>query len=461
VSAPSFYLQSENQWGFVYGAPGYFLFRDAFTLPAVGSATTVRTTNPGQFVLGNTVQSVVGQLVITSISTEQWPATVTSNTVPWWNVAFQNTGAAGNAAPGSVAAAGSVIVDPSPGASAWSQFGQQPDYVDPSPQQELAIGTLTSSDSVVYAMWQNRDHFVVSDNAGAQWTTANPTPTSPFVGTATLNADCAATGELFLGSAKRGTPVTNTGIFRSDDHGLTWTQIHDSSGIFQPATPCIISVSGHKVWFAEQTASDTFTLSRCNYDGSSVESLGSCTTGFGFVVLRAFSDTLCLASVNAASTTGKHFLIDSSLHDITPNTSSSYNGWDAIALSSTVFLAVGNFDSNSYVYRSSDAGTSWALARNFSPTEGFANGTTDSYYMIDCDPVDRDLVYLLGYANTDAQQLVWISTDGGLTWSSIVNAAEPRTASGEWAIFNPGGIRARSQPAPRVAVPSRLATIVG
>jgi len=98
----------------------------------------------------------------------------------------------------------------------------------------------------------------------------------------------------------------------------------------------------------------------------------------------------------------------------------------------------------------------------FDVAKGFAaNGYSDQFFMLSAPrPAVPDEVVMLGNASGSVQQIVWTSTDGGATWTSMPNTADVFGTA--WAVTAPGGLAAVAQPLPpQVAIPSRLATIVG
>jgi hypothetical protein len=114
------------------------------------------------------------------------------------------------------------------------------------------------------------------------------------------------------------------------------------------------------------------------------------------------------------------------------------------------------------VYRSTNAGGAWTLEKTIAAIDGFAvNGAHSSYYLIDAAPPSKVDLVMPGNAAYNIQQFFWVSSDAGLTWTALVNEAVPKDESDEWMVYGPGGLIARPVIAPMVAIPSRLATIVG
>ena len=97
-----------------------------------------------------------------------------------------------------------------------------------------------------------------------------------------------------------------------------------------------------------------------------------------------------------------------------------------------------------YVYRTTDGGSTWQLVRTIAREEGFAlNGATDTYQLLAAPPGDPDNVALLGHAGwngyASAQQIVWMSGDGGQSWYQNLNWADPYF-DGQWQVLGPGGL---------------------
>lgn len=115
------------------------------------------------------------------------------------------------------------------------------------------------------------------------------------------------------------------------------------------------------------------------------------------------------------------------------------------------------------IYRSTDRGQSWELVRVFEPNESFAQrAQTDLYPIVGAVLGDGQHVALLGNANSDVQQQVWMSDDAGSTWTLNLNAADP-FEDPDWLVYAPHGLLGLATHAVRVgtAIPSPQASIVG
>jgi len=249
------------------------------------------------------------------------------------------------------------------------------------------------------------------------------------------------------------TSDTEQGIWRSTDDGTTWTQLATVVG------PGFMSLASSKLWYAAFGTTNV-DFKRCNLDGTGTEILANVAqVGYGGrYLVRALNDDLCLFTSRAAAQV--YLVQPSGMSAIGPAT---FVPWDAIPLSATTFVAVGTASLSGgdvLVYRTTNSGSSWTLVKTIDVLEGFGfTGSPDSYFMIDAAGPSRADLVMTGYADNAVQQNFWISSDAGLTWIKILNEADPFDGS-SWAVDNPGGVVARAS-VPSVAVPSRLATIVG
>jgi len=338
---------------------------------------------------------------------------------------------------------------------AWRQLAAVPPPV-PGTTDESWISALTcdqSNPDKVYAVWKSDTYVRISTDAGVTWGTSRAFPSTPddssFPGPLVYSVQ-ARSGQVFLFNNE--TRDAEHGIWRSTDDGATWTQLTTVAG------PGFLSLASSKLWYATfGTTNVDFT--RSNLDGTGVEVLANVAySGYGGrYLVRALNDDLCLFTSRAAA---QVYLVQSSgLSAIGP---ASFVPWDAVPLSATTFVAVGTASLSSHdvlMYRTTNAGSSWTLVQTIDVLEGFAlNGSPDAYHHIDAAPPSRTDLVMTGNADGNVQQIFWISSDAGLTWTQILNEAE--VFEGIWPLSNPGGVVARAG-TPHVAIPSRLATIVG
>jgi hypothetical protein len=336
----------------------------------------------------------------------------------------------------------------------WRQLAGAPATV-PDAGWISALTTDQNNPDKVYAVWHNDTYLRISLDAGTTWSRSVIFPSSgtsfPFPGPLVYCLQ-ARSGQVFL--FNNIDSDADCGIWRSTDDGATWNQLTTESG------PGYMSLASSKLWWAERDAIGDIDFKRMNLDGTSRETLGHVTFYGGRYITRAFDDDLCLFTSYGEPSI--YCITPSSIVNICP---SGFVPWDTLPLSASVFLAAGTATTSStdvLVQRSVNTGTSWNLVTTITSAEGFAlNGTTDSYFMLDASTPARTDVVMAGNAASDVQQLFWISADAGLTWTSLVNAADPVDGSGGWLVYGPGGVIARPAPLPRVAIPARLATIVG
>jgi hypothetical protein len=336
----------------------------------------------------------------------------------------------------------------------WRQLAPAPATV-PDPGWISALTTAQDNPDTLYAAWYNDPYIRISVDAGASWSRSVSFPAvaggAPYPGPLVYSLQARA-GQIFLLNNQN--TDAHRGIWRSTDDGTTWTQLTNVSG------PGYMSLASTKLWYAERDDIGDIDFKRMNLDGTGIEVRGHQAFYGGRYIVRAFDDDLCLFTGYGEQTIYR--ITPSGLLNICP---SGLVPWDALPLSASVLLAVGTASTSTYdvlVQRSVTAGASWTLVQTITALEGFAQtGTTDSYFMIDASAPARTALVMAGNAYSDVQQLFWISSDAGLTWTSIVNDAELQDGSGNWLVLGPGGVIARPAVQPTVAIPSRLATIVG
>lgn len=122
-------------------------------------------------------------------------------------------------------------------------------------------------------------------------------------------------------------------------------------------------------------------------------------------------------------------------------------------------------ESTVYVYRSTDGGATWQRVATIDSTESFAGNATPDVAQMVAAP-DADNVAMLGAAGfngyASVQQFVWMSSDGGLSWSKNPNWAVPYF-DGEWQVTQPWGLIAFPGSRPVIIEGTRApqASIVG
>jgi hypothetical protein len=330
------------------------------------------------------------------------------------------------------------------GDGTWSLFSS-PFGVTTSPYDWIDTIAVAGDDAeTCYAFTVGLSSCHVSHDGGATWA-SHALPMSGegknYRGAASPQA-----GHVYL-SVDDG---TISRIYKSTDDGVTWTQIVDLAAIGDQWGR--MSIGTTKLWFAAGNgAGGVPWFHQCNLDGSGLVSVGPTTANdFAHPQLSVLTDDLvlgCSPYWNAA-----YLLTPTGYTDITPAGHLGNIAW-CEPLTPTVFLCTtdnfGAIPHTSPLYRSDDAGASWTLIRNFGLTEGFCrNYAPDNYPIISHDRAVPGTAFLLGDAAFNNQQIVWVSTDLGLTWTEERNAAEVLNGDGDWPVFGPGGIYAGGSTGP-------------
>jgi len=332
-----------------------------------------------------------------------------------------------------------------------------------------------------------------------------------------------ADGTVFM--LQYASTVAEGGIYRSLDDAHTWTKVvsaHSPTGAY-PYTPPyaigLMNISPTKLWWAEETAFYTtpdpsyptstiywftWVIRRSNYDGSSVETLGTFDTPCNNNTLMVWPVNDSLALVTSQSTGDALKVSSGGMVSICPRdikssdydpSNGGYNGpgpWGALAIDSSTFVMIGSGidygDSglrhgNLYVYRSTDAGVTWTLTTTIPPEQNFLNngggiGAPDIYIAMSQSRTRPDHLAMFGRGDSlpGHAQIIWFSFDGGVSWTNSLNLANPGVLNPNWteghtvsggpdnrtyASEYPHGIYGFAEPPVIKAVPSRLATIVG
>src|SRR5262252_799712 len=367
--------------------------------------------------------------------------------------------------------------------TAWTQLAPPVGFTSTSGFYKT-MAAIPGSPLTVYMAMAGVDALLISTNAGASWT-AQSMGAYPGLTDSVFSLWARAGGEVYLlNNRPVAVDLPEPGIWKTTNNGVTWTRIIPFTGPAFSTAGGAMALGVNKLFYAElatQTpvGSDYdygWTFNRANLDGSGVEVWATHTfsTVNHFdpyaILLRAISDDFVLAVANVHLSTvaatdpqGLFWKIDASgITDVRPP--AILVPWDLLPLTATRWLAVGTTHATDdvLVYRTDNAGTSWSLMTTIPALQGFAaNGYSDQFFMLSAPrPAVPDEVVMLGNASGSVQQIVWTSTDGGATWTSMPNTADVFGTA--WAVTAPGGLAAVAQPLPpQVAIPSRLATIVG
>jgi hypothetical protein len=345
---------------------------------------------------------------------------------------------------------------------------------------------LPGSPLTVYMAMAGVDALMISNDGGATWTEQSMSA-YPALTDSVYSLWARVAGELYLlNNRPIAADLPESGIWKTTNAGVSWTRIIPFTGPAFSTAGGAMALGDTKLFYAElatQTpvGSDYdygWTFNRANLDGSGVEVWATHTFSTVdhkdpyAILLRAISDDFVLAAagirqtayVDSTTAQGLLWKIDASgITDVRP--SAILVPWDLLPLTATRWLAVGTNQDTAdvMVYRTDDAGGSWSLMTTMPAAQSFASGgSQDQFFMLSAPrPSVPDEVVMMGSASSSAQQLLWTSTDGGATWTSMPNTADSFDGT-NWAVTSPGGLASVCPPAPvAVTVPARLATIVG
>jgi hypothetical protein len=326
----------------------------------------------------------------------------------------------------------------------WSIFGS-PFGVATSPYDWVETIAVAGDDAeTIYAFTPSLAQCHVSHDGGATWSHhALPTTGVDYNYRGAVSPQ---SGHVYLQADNNSV----SHIFKSVDDGATWTSIVDLATIGNRWGR--VSVGTTKLWFsAGNTVGGVPWFHQCGLDGSSVVDVGPTTASIlARPQVTVLNDDLALGFSRYLN--ALYLLTPTGYTDITPPAHVGNIAW-AEPLTDQVFLCAtehfAGFLTTTPLYRTDDAGATWTLVRTFTRLEGFArNFVADNYPMISHNRATPDTVFLLGDAAASAQQIVWISTDGGLTWTSELNGAEVLDGFGDWPVFGPGGIYAGGSTGP-------------
>jgi len=345
--------------------------------------------------------------------------------------------------------------------------------------QPRAAAVARDDANRVYLFNWTGDTFAHSSDAGSTWTIVTTAPPWPSANECVQYMVCHTAGELHLFQSQ--TTGGNQGIWRSTDAGNSWTHIVTMPAANQGNRGGWLGLGSSRLWYAESntplvsgslpTDRATFDIKSCNWDGSGITLHGSTNfdmpgVAFGaprWLKVRAIDDTFCLVLGN---TFPKIYKVTStgSVSDITPSGLTSEIPWDLVIFDAATYVCAGE-DTTTLevaVFRTTNGGTSWTRVQTIPALEGFAQVTGGLQQFINVDVVigSSTDAYMYGYGHVDVQQYIWKTTNAGLTWTSFRNLAEIPPTSDTDTNVGRGGVLAAAA-APLVAIPTRLATIVG
>lgn len=370
--------------------------------------------------------------------------------------------------------------------SAWTQLAPPAGYLSTS-QSLKTLAALPADPLLVYMVRADVNALMRSSDGGATWT-EEPMPTftdGVILPQSTRSLWTRAPGEVhLLNNRPIAADLDQPGVWRTTNDGVTWTRIIPFTGPAFSTAGGDMALGTSKLFYAELVSQAlvggqfdyTWEFNRANLDGTGIETWATHTFNTldhkdpFRILLRAVSDDFVLAAANIADSNvadtepqGLLWQIDASgITDVRP--SAILSPWDLLPLTATRWLAVGTtqLSDDVLVYRTDNAGGSWSLMTTIPWLQGFnGSATQDTWFMLSApSPAVPDEVVMLGYASSEVQHIVWTSTDGGATWTSMVNTADPFDGT-SWAVTNTGGLASVAPPSVSVAIPSRLATIVG
>lgn len=157
---------------------------------------------------------------------------------------------------------------------------------------------------------------------------------------------------------------------------------------------------------------------------------------------------------------------DGTVTDLRPPT--MRRPWDVLPLTATRWIAAGALPEDPSisqpitVVRTDDAGGSWSTLQTIPVEQGFNADNTygvqdNSTLLATRTPGSVTHLGMMGTASTTQQQIIWTSDDAGTTWIDRLNTADTSTGLSRAGFLITGPVPA----VPAVAIPSRLATIVG
>jgi hypothetical protein len=343
--------------------------------------------------------------------------------------------------------------------------------------------TPTGSPTVVYAS-DGGNRIVASTDAGSTWAIYT---IAAFGSAPTIYASMVSHTLNDLHLFQHEPSAGLQGIWRSTNGGASWTRIVTTRSN-QARRGGMLANGTNRLWYAESngplplvSTSATFEIKSCAWDGSDIQLKGSITYSLpGGTVprslrLRAIDDTFCLvASPPSNDTTAS----PGGLHKVTAagvvssiRPSGLDAPWDVAMFDANTYVAAGTSFSDTGVgvastirlYRTINGGGSWTLVQSIPPTQGFAlNGEVGNYSAWTMlEAAGASVAYMFGYADGATQLYLWKTSNAGTTWTSFRNQAALSDGSGGWLDYGLGGILAIKAIAPLVAIPSKLATIVG
>jgi hypothetical protein len=324
-------------------------------------------------------------------------------------------------------------------AGAWSvwgsPFGTVPTSGLDTHKTIHAMAVARDDPATIYAFPARNASMYASTDGGATWTAhANPAGAS-FVAKGAVSPSA---GQLYV-SGWGDTGFAPMGIWRSLDGGASWTQI-----LTLPGTSAWqigrLDIGTDALWVAFGRTGVSEPIFYClplTGPGEGTVPFGPSLSGFQPQQVVAISDEL---AVSVSYYGGQVYrLTPTTATVITPPGEDGNCLWIEPINATTYLCVVISFGpTETRLYRTTDSGGSWALVRTFTNAEGPAQGAAaDSYQFM---AHDVGVVWLLGRAAFDIQQLIWTSTDQGLTWTSSINEAELHDSFGDFGIYGTGGI---------------------
>jgi hypothetical protein len=196
----------------------------------------------------------------------------------------------------------------------------------------------------------------------------------------------------------------NSYIYTSSDSGVTWTQ---QTGSGSPPSPSYVICSSDGTKLVATDGSFIYTSS--NSGVTWTQQTGTGTSAMLSSTPSYIAGSSDLTKIAVATTNDYIYTSSNSGVTWTQQTGSPASGWSAIASSSDGSILVGG-SYDTYLYTSTNSGVSWV--QRISHPGSFSA----SFTSITCSSNG-----LIIYAFSQGDRNVCLSTDGGATWSTILN----------------------------------------